>query len=441
MKRFTAFFLLLGLLFSLTACNGAWVKDDALTVREHVEQTLPEPAPTEEEQPPVVTGRNELRGAVLSFIRDWTEHGTILVRNYDGDISADLSETVRYATEEEPIGAFAVDYADYELTGTAKEGEISLRIVFRRSAAEVDAIVTVNGNNSAFQKIQQALVNYDTALTLRIRNYEPTDFAAYIRSYCIEHPELVTALPELSAEVYPLEGETRILELHFVYPAERETLRLLQNLVTTTLSSASSYVRTGEDASSRATLLFRFLTERFDYTMTQEEPTMPAYSLLCENVAHSLSFASVFYSECLTANLDCRIVTGTLNGTARYWNLLCLDGEYYYVDLMRSVEQEETELQLLTTKELTEAGYLWDESAYPATPEPEEQPPEEPVNGGNTGNGENAGNVENTENGENGGETETTTTPTESSEPTDEPPTELPTESSSSETEETIETP
>lgn len=376
MKRITALFLLLGLLFSLTACNRSWVRDDSLTLRDHVEQQLPEPTPTEEEQPPVVTGRNELRGAVLSFIRDWTEHGTILVRDYDGDISADISETVRYATEEEPIGAFAVDYADYELRGTAKEGEISLRIVFRRSAAEVDAIVTVNGNSSAFLKIQQALTNYDTALTLRIRNYEPTDFAAYIRAYCIEHPELVTALPELSAEVYPLEGETRILELHFVYPEERETLRLMQSLVTTTLSSASSYVRTGEDEASRAALLFRFLTGRFDYTVTEEEPTMPAYSLLCNGVAHSLSFASVFYSECLTANLDCRIVTGTLDGAVRYWNLLCIDGEYYYVDLMRSIEQEETELQLLTTKELAEAGYLWDASAYPATPEPEEQPPE-----------------------------------------------------------------
>ena len=160
---------------------------------------------------------------------------------------------------------------------------------------------------------------------------------------------------------------------------------------------------------------------------------MPAYSLLCENVAHSLSFASVFYSECITANLDCRIVAGTLDGAARYWNLLCLDGDYYYVDLMRSLELEETELQLLTTKELTEAGYLWDVSAYPATPEPEEQPPEEPANGGGAGNGGNTGN------GENGGETEIPTTSTESTEPTDEPPTEPPIESSSSEAEETTE--
>ncbi len=378
MKRTVCAFLTACLLFSLTACD-AWVKDDSLTVRNHIEQPLPSPAPTEEEQPPVVTNRNELRGAVLSLIRDWTEQGTILVRGYDGDISADLSETVRYATKEEPIGAFAVDYADYELTGTTENGEISLRIVFRRSAAEVDAIVTVNDNGSAFSKIQQALTNYDTALTLRIRNYAPTDFAADIRAYCMEHPELVPALPELSAEVYPLEGETRILELHFTYPAERDELRRLQGSVNTILTSASSYVQTGKDEASRAALLFRFLTERFDYAVTAEEPRMPAYSLLCQGVAHSLSFASVFYAECASANIECRILGGARDGAARYWNLISVDGQYYHVDLMRAVEEGETELKLLTTAELQEAGYVWDETTHPATPEPEQgnEPPEE----------------------------------------------------------------
>lgn len=376
MRRIVCTFLMACLLFSLAACNP-WVKDDSLTVRNHVEQPLPESAPTEEEQPPVVTNRNELRGAVLSLIRGWTEQGTILVRGYDGDISADLSETVRYATKEEPIGAFAVDYADYELTGTAESGEISLRIVFRRSAAEVDAIVTVDGNGSAFSKIQQALTNYDTALTLRIRNYASTDFAAEIRAYCIEHPELVPALPELSAEVYPLEGETRILELHFTYPTERDELRRSLGSVHTILTSASSYVQTGKNDATRAELLFRFLTERFDYTVTEEEPRMPAYSLLCQGVAHSLSFASVFYAECVAANIECRIITGTLDGAARYWNLISVEGQYYHVDLMRAVEEGETELKLLTTAELQEAGYVWDETAHPATPEPEEGSPEE----------------------------------------------------------------
>ena len=409
MKRSVAIILLFSLLVSLTACSSELVHDDYLSVKPHVEQVLPDPTPTGEDEPPVVSNRNELRGAVLSCIRDWTEHGTIFVRDYDGDISADLTETVRYATEEEPIGAFAVDYADYELRGTAEDGTISLRLVFRRSAAEVDAIVTVNGNASAFGKIQQALANYDTALTLRVRNFEPVDLPAMIRDYCLEHPESVLALPELSAEVYPHEGGTRIVELHFTYPGERDELRRMQSSVSTILSSASSYVHTGETEAERAALLFRFLTGRLHYSITDTEPAMPAYSLLCQGIAHSLSFSAVFNAECGTAGLECRRMEGTLNGQTRYWNLLCIDGEYYHVDLMRAIERGETELTLLTSAELREEGYIWDESSHPATPEPE------PIDG---------------------------STPTEPDSPVEptEPPTEQPTEPSTEPSSETAET-
>lgn len=413
MKRFIAISLLLCLLFSLTACGSELVHDDYLSVKPHVEQVLPDPEPTAEDEPPVVTNRNELRGAVLSCIRGWTEHGTILVRDYDGDISADLTETVRYATEEEPIGAFAVDYADYELSGTGEEGTISLRLVFRRSAAEVDAIITVNGNASAFGKIQQALTNYDTALTLRVRNFEPVDLPAAIRAYCLEHPESVLALPELSAEVYPNEGGTRIVELHFTYPGERDELRRMQSSVSTILSSASSYVHSGKTEAERAALLFRFLTGRLHYSVSDTEPVMPAYSLLCQGIAHSLSFASVFNAECGTAGLECRMLEGVLNGQTRYWNLLRIDGEYYHVDLMRAVERGETELTLLTSAELREEGYVWDESSHPATPEPESAD-------GSTPTGPDAS--------------------TEPTEPSTEPPTEAPTEPSTEPSSESAET-
>ena len=40
---------------------------------------------------PVVSNRTELRGTVLSFIRSWTERGEIRVKDYEGDLSGDLS--------------------------------------------------------------------------------------------------------------------------------------------------------------------------------------------------------------------------------------------------------------------------------------------------------------------------------------------------------------
>lgn len=367
MKKLLILVWIAAALLGLTACNG-WIKNDYLSVTPHVEQPLPSSQIPEEEPLPVATNRNELRGTVLGFIRDWTEHGKILVEHYDGDINADLAETIQYATQEDPIGAYAVDFADAELFGSEESGSIEISIVFRRSAAEIDSIVTVNGNNSAYSKIQNVLVNYDTALTLRIRNYRETDFAAYISEYCLEHPDQVLAVPDFSAELYPDEGETRILELHFSYPDTKDEMRLKQNSVNTILSSASSYISSGKDEYEKVVLLYRFLCGRFDYTVAEEEPTMPAYNLLCDGLAHSRSFSSVFFAECSNANIQCLLVSGTRGGKACYWNMVRLNEQYYYVDLMRSIELGEKEIRLLSTEEMLELGYIWDSASYPATP-------------------------------------------------------------------------
>ena len=429
MKKFLSAILIASVLLGLTACSG-WGQDEFLFVTPHAEQPVSSES-TEEEVPLTVTNRSELRGAVLSFIRDWTERGTFLVSGYSGDITADLAETIRYATEEDPIGAYAVDYADAELSGNGESGVISLNIVFRRSAAEINSIVTVNGIGGAYAKIQQALTDYTTALTLRIRNYEEADFTAYIRDFCLENPDQMPALPELSAQVYPSEGETRILELHMVYPKTRDELRVMQAEVNTILASAHSFIHSGSTDAERVTRLYRFLAGRFVYTIDTEEPVMPAYRLLCDGAAHSLSFATVFRYECSSEGMDCRLVSGFKDGVSHYWNLIRLGREYYYVDLMRDMLSGGNSPELLTAAQLTEEGYVWEAGDYPATPEETDE----------SGNP-----VENTE------ATEPSTEPTQPpiviptlpptivpTEPTSEPteptsePTEPPTESSSSE--------
>lgn len=389
MKRCILFLLLLALFPGLSACRSR-SNEDYYSIRPHIAQTTPQPA--EEEEPYyAVTNRTELRGAVLSFIRNWVEQGSIRVTDYQGDLAADLEDTIRYATQEDPIGAYAVDYMDGELSGNPASGSIQLNTVFRRSAAEIDAIVTVSGNSGAYSKIKYALFAYDTSLTLRIRNYQDADFSAYIRNYCLENPGQVLALPTVSAEVYPREGSTRILELHFTYPATRDEMREKQASVSTLLSSAASYIRSGESELEKAELLCRFLTTRFDYTVQEQAPDMPAYSLLCEGKAHSLSFASVFYGECSAANIDCRIVTGTRQGAEHYWNLLSIDGVYYHVDLMGELEQGSTRLQLRYAAELRNSGYVWKEEDYPpaaespnggAVPPSTTEPTTAPENGG-----------------------------------------------------------
>ena len=358
MKRFVLVLLLLALLAAAAGCEKI-IKNDYYSVEPHSEPAPSATQPAQEDTPPVVTNRNELRGTVLSFVRDWTELGTIYVRNYSGDLYSDLDETMRYLSEEDPIGAYAVDYADAEMSGTPIYGTLEVRLVFRRSASEIDAIVTVSGLSGAMEKIRTSLLNFDSALTLRIRDYEDADFIARIRALCLHAPAQLPVLPEVSASVYPQEGETRILELHFTYAATRDEMRSMQKSSSTLLSSASAYVRSGQDDRERMQNLQRYLLSRIDYTVAESISDRPVYQLLKNPLASSLGFASVVYAECEQSKMTCTIIEGTRGGESRAWNRLMIDGEEYFVDLMRSLELEQTELSLLTANDLISEGYEW----------------------------------------------------------------------------------
>ncbi len=363
MKKIWIVFMLLSLL--LSGCQS-FADDTYLVIEEHSEQPT-SPSETAPQEPESICNRSQLRWAVLSCISNWAENSTLQIEDYEDDLASDLDEIVRYATQEYPIGAYAVDFIDAELDGNEAKGTIALSIVFRRSAAEIKSIVTINTTSAALRRIEQALRSCQSALTFRIREYDEVDFSSAIRDYCLQNLHIVPAIPEFSADVYPPMGETRILELHFTYPDSKDALQMNLDSVNTILLSAKSYVQAGQSEMEKVELLARFLTTRFDYRISFKSPSMPAYDLLCRGLAHSLSFAAVFRYECEQVGIDCRLVSGMRNEQPHYWNIVCIDGVYYHVDLMRDLGQ--AELRLLTTHELIEEGYIWKQDAYPEVSE------------------------------------------------------------------------
>ena len=360
MKKLLILLLMLSL---LSGCN--LVDETYYVVQKHSEPQV-QTEQIAEEEPTVVTDRNDLRAALLYRTRNWIEQDVLIIENYDGDFNQDLSEVLNHAMQEDPIGAYAVDYIDAQLTGTTDSGKLQVSIVFRRSAAEIDSIVTVDGVTNALQRIQLAISSYGASLTLRIQNYQETDFETEIRKNCLENLNRVLVIPEFSAEIYPHNGETRILELHFTYPYTRDEMRVMLSTVKTVLSSSNSYISSGENDLERMELLARFLTTRFDYRIAEEMPQMPAYELLHDGMAHSLSFAAVFRYECVTAGIDCWLINGTKNAQEHNWTIVCIDDVYYHVELMQSVLLGEDALRLLTAEQMREEGYEWASEVDPS---------------------------------------------------------------------------
>ena len=235
-------------------------------------------------------------------------------------------------------------------------------MIYRRSADEIAGIIDVRGMQAAEQKIISALNTLDAATTLKIDSYQDMDFPAFIRQYCLEHPQTL-AVPEVKVSVYPDSGLTRVVEIHYLYEHTRNELRSRLETIGTMLSSAATYVRyRSNHTEEKLSLLCAYLLNRNSYTPGASGDT-PAYALLNDQLATAEGFASVFCSTARQVGVDCYLISGTKNGEAHYWNAVQIDGAYSYLDLMQLWQDGVGQLQLLTQEQLQ--AYVWEAGQLP----------------------------------------------------------------------------
>ena len=155
----------------------------------------------------------------------------------------------------------------------------------------------------------------------------------------------------------------------------------MRSAVSSALTSAANYVRYRDDPAGKAELLFSYLAERFDYEVV--ESSTPVYALLCEGIANSRTFSQIWQILCDRVGIECQTVSGYFDGESYAWNILCIDGQYRHVDLMRNALEDTQHLSYYTDDEMTR--YSWDREAYPVcenTAPVQEPDPALPPDGG-----------------------------------------------------------
>lgn len=311
----------------------------------------------------------QLREAVGKFVESGDETALIAVPDYDqAALEKDIETAVKYVMEVNPIGAYAVDDISYELGTNAGQPALSLNISYRHGASEIKQIRKAVDDAAAKEMIELALELCNPSIVIQIANHTGLDFVQVVEDYAFEHPDLVMEQPEVNYIVYPQStGFNRVVEVKFTYQTGRDDLRNMQSRVAPVFSSAMLYVSGDGAQREKFSQLYSFLMERFDYKF--ETSITPAYSLLRHGVGDCRAFATVYAAMCSKAGLDCLVVYGARDGQPWYWNLVCIDGQYYHVDLLRCAEQEKYEE--LPDEAMT--GYVWDYYSFPACPD---YPPE-----------------------------------------------------------------
>ena len=303
----------------------------------------------------------ELRNLLSDLVETGTESAVIYVPEYDReDLERGMEDAVRYISDILPLGAYAIDKVDYEIGTSAGQPAIQVNISYRHGRSELRRIKQATNMEAAKIIIRKALADCEDSVVVYVEKYSNVDLVQLVEDYAVENPDVVMEIPQVSIGSYPEQGTRRVLELKFTYQTSRDTLRNMQNQVERVFASAALYINQNAEEEQKYTQLYTFLTERFDYQL--ETSITPSYSLLCHGVGDARTFAMVYAEMCRSAGLNCKMVSGTRSGEAWYWNLICVEGAYYHVDLLSSSAARQ--FTKLSDEEMT--GYVWDYSAYPA---------------------------------------------------------------------------
>lgn len=309
----------------------------------------------------------ELQQALEDMIAVGREKRIIYVGEYNQDqLENGMIEAVRYVRRSLPLGVYAVDEIRYELGSNAGKPAIAVEITYLHGRTEILQIQRVPDMETAKSTILDALTVCGSGIVLLVEHYEDLDVEQLVEDFADTHPQLIMEIPQVAAGLYPDSGESRILELRFTYQNSRDNLREMTSHVNSMFDAAALYISSDDTDSVKLSQLYGFLMERFDYQI--ETSITPAYSLLRHGVGDCKTFAVVYAAMCRQSGLECHVVTGTREGEPWYWNIVRAEETCFHVDLLLCSELGG--FREFYDEDMT--GYVWDYSAYPECPKPED---------------------------------------------------------------------
>lgn len=305
-----------------------------------------------------------LVNAILFLVAEGKEHGVLGLYNYTGDVEDDLTRACLEVVQEDPLGAYAVDYIKHDCSLIVTYYEADIDITYRRTPEQVASIVSVTGSGAIRRELRNTLTDFSAEAVLRVSYFtEDEDYILdLVRQAYYDAPAAALGMPEASVSLYPASGRQRIVEIGLTYPESPEVLRRrsqeLKELAQA-LQPEEPTVQSLYDAALEA------------MAPGGTDALSTAYAALTGAGADSEGAALAFQLLCDTAGVECVIVHGRRGGAPHFWNIASDDGlEYRHVDLSAGISSAD-DLQMAE-----EQDCQWDRAEYPvcAAPEPEEEP-------------------------------------------------------------------
>lgn len=353
-KRTLAGLLSLSLL--LSGCS-------ALLEREYSDVTTHSTNLTAEGDPSVLRAESyqELVNALIFFINQGTEAGSIRLYIDSEAVEAALEAACLEVIQEDPLGAYAVEHIKYDLSSVVTYYEADVQIAYRRSREQVASIVSATGATAIRSELEDALTRFAPEQVLRISYFSGDE--DYIRALCHKAyyavPAAALDLPDITVAIYPQSGRQRIVEVLLSYHLDKQELARRQDLLS---------LEAGELALSLAgeqggQLIWDIVGAVLDAGGYIPSGGSTAYHALLEGGANSQGLALATALLCQELELECQVVPGELDGQPHFWAIVSTENGWRHLDPVQAAGDDAA---LRSDREMEEAGYVWDRDSFPS---------------------------------------------------------------------------
>ena len=308
-----------------------------------------------------VESYQDLVNALLYFVTQGREEGTIRLYNYPYDVEKDMQAACTEVLTEDPLGAYAVDDINYTITPIVSCYEPSIPLRYRRTREQITSItptVGVTATRSALRKTLSAF-REETALKVSYFEGDETDFRKLLEEAYFSAPETALGMPDVDISLYPENGLHRILEVRLQFPTPVSTLQRQSVLVLRMRDQLLNKlpIRQGD---ALLLALCETLSGAVRYDPSASSST---YDALSNGVADSQGLALTMALLCHKLEIPCLIVSGSRDDLPHYWNIVSTQEGYRHLNL--SFPPEYGESPLLFDQTMYDNGFRWDTAAFP----------------------------------------------------------------------------
>ena len=276
-----------------------------------------------------------LVNALLYFVNQHSTSGTLRLYNYAGDVESDLESACNEVMTEDPLGVFSVRSMKYDSTRILTYYEVDVRIVYSRSAQVVSSIQSVAGLSGLRSELTRVISTRQS-----------------------QSIQTALAPPKISASLYPESGAQRIVELTLTWP---DTKTDLEEYAQSLESLAGQLL----EESAQPPYTLEGLTTLMQQTATPSTTgSLTALDALSGKPASDQGLLLGLEALLQEAGLEYTTVLGSQNSIRTMWLIVATDHGYRHL-LPQSLHPDQP-LKLYTDQQMTDQGYSWATSLYPA---------------------------------------------------------------------------